>query len=179
MDHLLRTEPHWDRTVIVTPEHLTESVTKFTHARGAARFRLAATLARQGADSRMETLLRLAGESVGIDDLELQGVVFDAEGLRIGRFDLVDPVTRRFLEYDGEQHRTSRVQYLRDIERLDRAYNAGWRGERFHAEDLLGDRQVTATRMLLRLEREPRRITPELARFLDETWGCPTERAGH
>lgn len=84
-------------------------------------YRDALKLARVGSESRMETLLRLELELVGITDLELQVDVFDNDGVWIGRFDLVDLERRRIVEYDGEQHRFDRSQYLKDQNRIGRA----------------------------------------------------------
>ncbi|PIO51686.1 hypothetical protein BV502_03910 [Leucobacter sp. OAMLP11] len=104
--------------------------------RGARRLRRALGLARVGAESRMETLLRLLLEAYGLAGyFEFQVEVSDGAGV-IGRFDLVCVERRVILEYDGEQHRTSRAQYLRDNRRLDRARDAGWTVIRAHSIDL-------------------------------------------
>ena len=39
------------------------------------------------------------------------------------------------VEYDGDQHRTDRVQYLKDIRRLDMLRELGWIVIRVVAED--------------------------------------------
>ena len=168
LDSLLHRGPaHFDNAVAILSEHLMEDLRAARRTRGAVRLSIALRLARHGAESRMETLLRLIGESVGISDLMTQGAIRTVYE-EIGRFDLTDEATRSFFEYDGAQHRTSRTQYLRDIARYDGARDAGWRGLRFHAEDVLLTPDRTAARMLVRLERERERIPRSVAKFLAE-----------
>lgn len=123
-------------------------------SRGAGRLRYAVGLARVGAESRFETLLRLAGYRVGATDLALQLIVHDRDGKRIGRFDLGDEHSRSLFEYDGEQHRKVRKQYLRDIDRLERAREAGWYPMRFHMEDVLDRPVVTGRKITQRKQPE-------------------------
>ncbi|MFD5600681.1 DUF559 domain-containing protein [Leucobacter sp. NPDC058333] len=146
---------------------------------GARRLRQVAKLARDGAESRMESLTRIVGYRVGIDDLELQLEVRDANGTWIGRFDLGDVAVKRIIEYDGEQHRTVRSQYLKDIRRLEAARDAGWRVMIVHREDVLHDYRGLAQRMLKFLDRVPRRPRPPLAKLLEERYppSAPTESA--
>lgn len=101
----------------------------------------------------METLLRLLLEAYGLaGHFSLQGEIRDDAGF-VGRFDLVCVERRLILEYDGEQHRTDRAQYRRDIRRLDRVREAGWTVIRVHSDDLFGsDAQgLLITRIALRL----------------------------
>lgn len=134
---------------------------------GSRRLRYALTLARVGAESRMESLVRLELAGLGLDTLELQVDVHDASGNWIGRFDLVDRKLRRIIEYDGEQHRTSREQYARDQQRLDRAWAAGYRVLRLTASDLAPTRRrATREALCAFLGRSPRSITEELRQFL-------------
>lgn len=114
--------------------------------RGITRVREALALAAVGAESRMETLLRLRLRAAGVTGLALQFTVRDAQGF-VGRFDLADPHRRRLYEYDGEQHRLDRVQYLKDLRRIERARDAGWKVLRFHYEDLFGGPARVAERI--------------------------------
>lgn len=140
--------------------------------RGVTRLRSALGLARVGAESRMETPTRLAGERAGVTGLTLQLVVVDRDGKRIGRFDLADELSRALFEYDGEQHRTSRKQYLRDAARLERARDAGWRVRLFHAEEVLAHPDRAGRRMLLATGRPPRPVPAPIRRLLEE-WPSP------
>ena len=95
-------------------------------ARGVRRARIAATLAREGAESPMETALRLLLLRHGCPEPELGIPLHDEQGM-IGWFDMGWPALRIAVEYDGDQHRTSVAQYEKDIMRFDRAAAAGWR----------------------------------------------------
>ncbi|MFD5600319.1 DUF559 domain-containing protein [Leucobacter sp. NPDC058333] len=110
---------------------------------GIGTARRALALARTGAESRMETLLRLILEAYGLAKyFQLQCEIYDEEGF-IGRFDLVCEELKLIVEYDGEQHRTDQRQYLRDLRRLDRARAEGYLVMRFHAGEVLrGHRQI-------------------------------------
>ena len=146
---------------------------------GSRRLRIAIELCRAGAESRMETLTRLAGERVGISDLSLQHEIRDARGAWIGRFDLVDVRARRIIEYDGDHHRLLRSQYLRDLRRLDAARDDGWRVLVVQREDLWRNDRALPQRLLAFLGREARRVPQERARLLSESYppGLPTSSA--
>lgn len=139
-----------------------------SHQRGVRRTRTALSFARVGAESRMESLLRLILVSYGLDVLELQVDVFDGDGRRIGRFDMVDRERKLIVEYDGEQHRNDREQYLKDQQRLDRARAAGYRILRLHKEDLLHRPHQTARGVAEFLGVPLRAVAPRLVRDLIE-----------
>lgn len=114
---------------------------------GARRLRRAIALARRGAGSRMETLTRLILVAYGLaEGFELQRELSDEQGW-IGRFDMVDEARKVIVEYDGEQHRTDRGQYLWDEQRLERARRAGYRVIRFHREEVLHAPETVAARV--------------------------------
>lgn len=144
IDHLVR-EGQRGSTPIITPETLQRALAA-TSLKGVRNARRAYALSRVGAESRMETLLRLQLGDTGITGLELQVEIHDGEGF-IGRFDLVDRERRVIYEYDGEQHRTDRAQYLTDLLRLDRVRAAGWSVLRFHFEDLFGGPAILKHRL--------------------------------
>ncbi|UOQ58216.1 endonuclease domain-containing protein [Leucobacter allii] len=134
---------------------------------GIQKLRMALQAARAGAESRMETLMHLELAKLGNDTLELQAVIRDRRGRFIGRFDAADRERRRIVEYDGEQHRTDRRQYLRDERRLDQVREEGFAVLRLHREDFF-DAQLSSTgaRMLAFLGRDPRPVPRGLARYL-------------
>lgn len=134
--------------------------------RGVRRLRTALSFARVGAESRMETLLRLIMAAYGLDVLELQVDIHDDAGRRIGRFDMVDRERKLVVEYDGEQHRTDRAQYLKDQRRLERAREAGYRILRLHFEDVLHRPRETARRIAEFLGLPLRPVAPGLMREL-------------
>ncbi|MGO1538483.1 MAG: DUF559 domain-containing protein [Leucobacter sp.] len=138
-------------------------------SRGIRRLRAAFQFARVGAESRMETLLRLELAGIGLDDLDLQVDIYNESHTWIGRFDMVDRERKLIVEYDGEQHRTNRDQYLRDEQRLEEARKAGYQILRVHAEDLHPHIVPTTRERLCNfLDREPRVISQVFANYLAE-----------
>ena len=129
------------------PEHLAQELSKNKRL-GAAPLQAAMRLARPGAESRMETFARLELAGLGVSSFEPQVDIVDADGTWIGRFDLVDRVAKRIIEYDGEQHRTDRAQYRHDRLRLDRVWGAGYRVLRLSADDLRPGAQAELRRTL-------------------------------
>ncbi|WP_449282280.1 hypothetical protein [Leucobacter sp.] len=177
LDHLLREDDRrFDPFTRVHPDELT-AFAATTTGRGARRFREAAALARIGSESRMETLMRLAGVRVGMPELRLQVELYDASGGWIGRFDAVDDETRSIFEYDGEQHVTSARQRRRDPRKHQAARDSGWRLLVFFHEDLLESLADAGRRMLEFSGRSGRPVRPSLSRLLDERSGDDTESA--
>jgi hypothetical protein len=74
-------------------------------ARRARAARAALDLVRVGAESPMESWLRLSVVEAGFPDPELNVEVRDADGAFLGRVDLAWPDLRIGLEYDGDHHR--------------------------------------------------------------------------
>lgn len=134
---------HFDSVASISLDALRDFSINGGQGRGAPRLRIGAALARNASESRMETLTRLAAEQAGLRDLELQVKLYDAAGVFIGRFDLVHRASRSLFEYDGEQHQLDRRQYLKDIVRLNRARECGWRILQIHREDFF--RRANAT----------------------------------
>ncbi|WP_427869223.1 hypothetical protein [Leucobacter luti] len=133
LDHLCRPLDRGRRPLLDRDRLLT--VAARVPGRAGFRLRLAASESRVGSESRMETLLRLAAVRAGVRSLTLQHDVRDPDGRFIGRFDLAHPPSKSIFEYDGDQHRTSRRQYLRDLARLERVRGLGWTVTRFRIED--------------------------------------------
>lgn len=151
IDHLVRPRGFAGRVPALTSaESLDTSVHGF-RGRGARTLRIAVELARVGAESRMETLTRLLLHAFGLaDSFELQAELVDTDGW-IGRFDLVDRARMTIVEFDGDQHRTSKAQYEKDIWRLDRARAAGYRVIRLRSADVVHHPREAATRVALAL----------------------------
>lgn len=170
-DHMLKLQgPPWRRYSISTKAAITTALAS-GNVPQAKRLRMALSVSRVGAESRMETLLHFELARMGLDDLEMQSEVFDAHGKLIGRFDLVDHSKKLILEYDGEQHRTDRDQYLHDEIRLQRARDAGYEVLRLHYEDFFAENLAQTRRTLTeRLGRDPRPLTLALSRLFAE---CP------
>jgi hypothetical protein len=82
---------------------------------------------RTGASSRRETWLRLILVDAGLPEPDLDHDVFDADGQFVACLDLAYPKLKIGIEYDGDHHRTDPVQWARDVDRLDRLIEEGWR----------------------------------------------------
>lgn len=108
---------------------------------------------RQGSESRPETLLRLLLLRAGLPEPALGVELSDDGGRWIGRFDMVYAQARVVVEYDGDQHRTSRIQYEKDMVRIDRAIAAGWTVIRVRSRGLFRARNETVARVQSALEK--------------------------
>lgn len=134
------------------------------HGRGVKQLLRALDLSRDGAESRMETLTRLLLLAYGLDVyFEQQVELVDGEGT-IGRFDLVDTRSRTIVEFDGDHHRTDKAQHAKDLYRLDRAREAGYRVLQFVSGDIIDRPKRTATRVAaaLGVELRPNPLREEL-----------------
>jgi hypothetical protein len=112
------------------------------HLDGVRRTRRALTIAREGAESPMETLVRLmivfARLPEPIPNLQIR----DDHGLFLARGDLVLPRWRILVEYDGWHHELDADQRVRDIGRRERLEAAGWRLIIVTAGDLRQPQQI-------------------------------------
>ena len=137
-------DPH-DLRPWISLEELLDACAR-SRSPGCRRARRAAARVRVGAESQRETMLRLLLLGAGFPEPELNPELFDARG-KIGRFDLVFRSVRVIVEYDGDQHRTSRAQYEKDITRIDRAIAAGWAVVRVRNRGLHAGRAETLHRV--------------------------------
>ena len=128
------------RLEVTTVERLVRAATS-ARGHGCARARRAAALVRERVDSVQETRLRLAIVLAGLPEPEVNPDV-RVGGRLLGRVDLLLRVWRVVIEYEGDQHRTDRRQWNRDV----------WRQERL-VEDAHTLVRVTAERM-----RSPRAV---------------------
>lgn len=101
--------------------------------RGVARARRALSRVRVGADSVMETEMRLIAEDYGIEGWDLD-VAIDVDG-KLVQPDLRHRDSGLFVQYEGFHH-NSPQQVQRDIERLRRTEQAGYRELRVYSKDL-------------------------------------------
>jgi len=134
-----------------TIDALTKGLEGF-HGRGATSLRWALPRVREGSESRCESLLRLLILEGDLPEPALNMPVTDHNGRTLGRGDMVYVQWRTVVEYDGDQHRTNKRQYERDIHRLESFRNASWnvvqvrdRGLFVRCEETLG-RIATALR---------------------------------
>lgn len=109
---------------------------RYRGRRGIQAARAALALVDDGAQSPKETWLRLLLLRAGFPRPQTQIAVRNEWGWAEAYLDMGWEDIKVAVEYDGDQHRTSRSQYLRDIrrlEKLERRY--GWIVVRVVAED--------------------------------------------
>lgn len=104
--------------------------------RGAVRLRTALALLEPRTDSPMETRLRLLIVRSGLPR-PVAGRDLVVDGCWLARPDLSWPSLRIAVEYDGDHHRTDRVQWQRDIARRRLLEDAGWALVVVTADDVL------------------------------------------
>src|SRR5205807_2094872 len=103
------------------------------HGLKAARPTLA--LVDGGAQSPKETWLRLLLVRAGFPRPQTQIAVRNEWGWAEAYLDMGWEDIKVAAEYDGDQHRSSRYQYVKDIRRLEMLERMGWRVVRVVAED--------------------------------------------
>lgn len=101
-------------------------VDRYPGRRGIRRARRSLALADGGAQSPRETWLRLLIVSAGLPPPQTQIPVRDAHGTAIAYLDMGWEEIKVAVEYDGEQHRNQRDQYVWDIRRREILDGAGW-----------------------------------------------------
>ena len=108
---------------------------------GCRSARAAVELVRERVDSPRETWLRLCLVLAGLPTPECNVVIGDDSG-PIGRVDLVYVAFKIIIEYEGDQHRTDRGQWNRDIDRQEDFARDRWTLIRVTSERLRWPRQV-------------------------------------
>ncbi|HEY3995286.1 MAG TPA: hypothetical protein VGM40_04925 [Mycobacterium sp.] len=103
-------------------------------ARGLRQLRTALPLVDAGAASPKETWLRLLVVRAGLPAPETQIPVVKHYRI-VAMLDMGWEGFKGALEYDGDQHRSSRRQYVRDLRRLKALEDCGWIVIRVIAED--------------------------------------------
>ncbi|MGL3151299.1 DUF559 domain-containing protein [Microbacterium sp. A82] len=122
------------RQPLCTKEDLIAAISRHGRRRGAAAIRWAMKRLRQPVDSPRETLLRLALIAGGLPEPEVQLEVRTSRGMLHG--DLGYRKERLIIEYQGDEHRTSRARWLKDLTRVQLLEDAGYRVILVGADDL-------------------------------------------
>ncbi|MBU8809079.1 hypothetical protein KL953_09235 [Mycolicibacterium goodii] len=125
-------------------------------ARWLRRLRVALPLVDAGAESPRETWLRLLFIDNGLPWPTTQYVVVDGEGIYVRRIDMVWQEFRVGAEYDGEQHLTSRGQYVLDVQVARVLHRLGWHVVHVIKEDRPADIVVQVRTALLSRGWRPR-----------------------
>jgi hypothetical protein len=113
--------------------------TRHHGAPGLRQLETALELVDTGAQSPRETALRLMVIRNGLPRPETQIPVLADDGLPIAYLDMGWPEWMVAIEYDGDQHRTDRRQYVKDIRRYEMLEKMGWIIVRVVAEDRPAD----------------------------------------
>jgi hypothetical protein len=102
---------------------------------GIRRLEAALGLVDAGAQSPRESYLRLLLIDAGLPPPQTQIPVLGADDIPVAYLDLGWPERLVAVEYDGDQHRSDRRQYVKDIRRLEMLEGMGWTVVRIVAED--------------------------------------------
>jgi hypothetical protein len=105
-------------------DHVTPLLARYKGVRGVRQCATALTLIDSGAQSPKETWLRLLVIDAGLPRPATQIKV--TEGHLVAYLDMGWEVPMVALEYDGDQHRSDRRQYVKDICRAEMVYRRGW-----------------------------------------------------
>jgi hypothetical protein len=119
---------------LATVEQLAHAGAQRTGMRGVKLLRAALPLIRAGVDSPQETRLRLALVLAGLPEPVIQPEIPTRAGLRHPDLGYLDE--RILLEYQGDEHRTDRARWLRDLTRVQEFEDAGYRTIHVGADDL-------------------------------------------
>jgi len=123
------------QAVEVKPADIDLLVDRYKGHRGMKRARAALELTDDGAQSPKETWLRLLLIRAGLPPPQTQIAVRDEWGYAEAYLDMGWEDLKIAVEYDGDQHRTNRFQYVKDIRRLEMLERRGWIVIRVVAED--------------------------------------------
>jgi hypothetical protein len=104
-------------------------------APGLRRLESALELVDAGAQSPRESYLRLLLNDAGLPRPQTQIPVLGVDGIPVAYLDLGWEDYMVAVEYDGDQHRTDRRQYVKDVQRLEMLEQMGWIVVRVVAED--------------------------------------------
>ncbi|MGH3329298.1 MAG: endonuclease domain-containing protein [Streptomycetales bacterium] len=133
---------------LASRQDLLGAVQYATRRRGVRRARRAILLLHPGAESPMETRLRLVLAAGGLPPPEVNADVRDDWGHWIARVDLLYRDARVVVEYEGDHHRTDRRQFANDLRRGDLLAEHGYLVLRFTAAQVYREphRVVAAVR---------------------------------
>jgi hypothetical protein len=128
LDALMRARPFSIEDVMLLAK-------RYKGARGVARLKAALPLVDGGAASPQETRLRLLFIDAGLPRPTTQIPVFDEDGKFVRFLDMGWEDFMVGAEYDGEQHQTSRPQYIKDLRVWPTLARLGWHVVRAIKED--------------------------------------------
>jgi hypothetical protein len=124
------------RRRLCTPRELARFSADLVGWPGARQLAEVLALADAGAESPMESRIRLVLIDGGLPRPVTQFEIFDANGLFVARVDLAYPEQRVAVEYEGDHHR-GRGVFAADLRRINAIRTLGWTVLRFGADDVL------------------------------------------
>lgn len=116
----------WHGPPLCSLEFLRTQVEERRYLRNRRRVESALSMIRESVDSPQETGLRLWAVSCGLPEPVVHPQVYCPLLNRTVEPDLGYPHARLALEYEGDQHRTSKSQWTRDIARYEALIQQGW-----------------------------------------------------
>jgi hypothetical protein len=116
-----------------------ELARRHPHSRGLRQLERALPLVDAGAQSPPETRLRLLLTDAGLPRPRTQIPINGPDGRLFAYLDMGWEDWMVAVEYDGDQHRVDRRQYVKDIRRLEALEQLGWSVIRVVAEDRRAD----------------------------------------
>lgn len=116
---------------------LLEVVVRHAGCRGVAKARRVLEHANPAAESLRESMMRWLFVEAGLPTPEVNVNIYDLDGVFLARADMLFRDGQVIVEYDGDQHRTDRSQFVRDIQRTTRLAAAGYLVLRFTGTDLM------------------------------------------
>ena len=132
------------RARLATPSGLAEVLARHAGCRGVAKARRLLDHANPAAESPRESMVRWLLIEAGLPVPEVNVNIYDLDGVFLARADLFFRKARVIVEYDGDQHRTDRAQFVKDIQRTTRLAAAGYLVLRFTGADLITRRIADA-----------------------------------
>lgn len=122
------------RAAAFRAEDVRALISRYGSVRGVRQLRELMPLVDAGAASLKESWLRLLLVDSGLPVPETQIPVYDG-GEPFAYLDMGWRNLKLAVEYDGDQHRTDRLQYVRDLRRLPKVEQLGWQVIRIINED--------------------------------------------
>ena len=128
LDALMRAAPFASEEVLLLAK-------RYRGARGVKRLKDAVPLVDGGAASPRETWLRLLYVDAGLPPPRTQIPIFDVDGTLLRTVDMGWEEFKVLSEYDGDQHRTDRPQYVKDMRVIPKIERLGYIVQRVIKED--------------------------------------------
>jgi hypothetical protein len=146
------------RATGVAAVHILPLADRYQGARGVRRLKAALDLMDAGSQSPKESWLRLLLIDAGFPRPTTQIPVLDGNGFAFAYLDMGWEDVMVAAEYDGDQHRADRSQYVKDIGRLSKLQRMGWSVVRVIAEDRPSDIVHRVREAWLRRQAEARAV---------------------